>query len=204
MNLAFPTALITGAWIVFLFGFMVGISATVPIASPRPAGARPPQEVRREREPGRRSIRVARGDDHPALAQIAVPSGINHFVGATPEELSNLFGVGNLSALRHLLLMLQRGIAVDAWGLDRYLPHVDRLDLPIHFLAGTSNHLFHPEGTEMTMQWLRDAHGRATSSRNYSVSYLNGYGHLDAIIGRDASVDVFPDILEHLEAHALP
>jgi cholesterol oxidase len=122
---------------------------------------------------------------------------------ATHLEIARLFGVGNLTGLRHLNLILQRGVAVDAWGLDRYLPHVERLDLPIHFLAGTRNYIFHPEGTQRTMKWLREAHGADRASRNYSVTYLDDYGHLDAIIGRDAAVDVFPDIVKHLDVHAL-
>jgi len=122
---------------------------------------------------------------------------------ATHNEIPTMFGVGNLTGLRHLILMLQRGRAVDAWGLNRYLPHVERLDLPIHFLAGTQNYIFHPSGTERTLEWLHSAHGSVKSSHNYSVNYLEGYGHLDAIIGRDASIDVFPDIAEHLEQYSL-
>jgi cholesterol oxidase len=44
--------------------------------------------------------------------------------------------------------------------------------------------------------------GAWTGKSNYSVDYLDGYGHLDAIIGRNAARDVFPHILEQLEAHA--
>lgn len=122
---------------------------------------------------------------------------------ATHREISNLFGVGNLTGLRHLILMLQHGRCVAADGTDRYLPHVERLDLPIHFLSGTRNYIFHPEGTRRTLEWLHGAFGPERAARNFSVTYLEGYGHLDAIIGRRASVDVFPHILEHLDAHAL-
>jgi cholesterol oxidase len=123
---------------------------------------------------------------------------------ATHQEIANLFGVGNLDGLRHLVLILQRGLAVDASGLDRYLPHVARLDLPIHFLAGTRNHIFHPQGTERTLNWLRQAHGDDKSDRNYSVTYLDRYGHLDALIGRHVSTEVFPDIVHHLDRFASP
>jgi cholesterol oxidase len=122
---------------------------------------------------------------------------------ATHRQISTLFGVGNLTGLRHLILMLQRGRAVDADGGDRYLPHVERLDLPIHFLSGTRNYIFHPAGVERTLDWLRAAFGPEVAAQNFSVTYLDGYGHLDALIGRHAPVDVFPHILEHLDAHAL-
>jgi cholesterol oxidase len=121
---------------------------------------------------------------------------------ATHREIASLFGVGNLDGLRHLVLILQRGMAVDASGLDRYLPQVARLDLPIHFVAGTRNHIFHPQGTERTLNWLRQAHGEEKSDRNYSVTYLDDYGHLDALIGRDASTEVFPVIVDHLDRWA--
>jgi len=121
---------------------------------------------------------------------------------ATHRQIPNLFGVANLAGLRHLILILQRGRAVDAGGLDRYLPHVDRLDLPIHFLAGTRNYIFRPQGTERTLAWLTEAFGRERAARNFSVTYLDGYAHLDALIGRDAATDVFPGIVEFLEATA--
>ena len=119
---------------------------------------------------------------------------------ATHQRIAQLFGVANLTALRHLVLMLQRGRIVDSSGLDRYLPNVDRLNLPIHFLAGTRNYIFHPQGTEKTLAWLQDSFGREQAER-FTVNYIDGYGHLDAIIGRNSAVDVFPDIVRHLEAH---
>jgi cholesterol oxidase len=123
---------------------------------------------------------------------------------ATHQQIANLFGVGNLDGLRHLVLMLQRGVAVDASGLDRYLPHVGRLDLPIHFVAGVRNHIFHPHGTERTLDWLRQAHGADAAARNYSVTFLDDYGHLDALIGRDAATEVFPGIVDQLDRFAAP
>ena len=120
---------------------------------------------------------------------------------ATHREITRLFGVGNLTALRHLVLMLQRGRLVDADGLDRYLSNVGTLDVPIHFLAGTRNYIFHPEGTQRTLSWLQESLGKDLAARLFSATYLEGYGHLDAIIGRDAATDVFPVIVQHLDAH---
>jgi len=121
---------------------------------------------------------------------------------ATHDQIPDMFGVGNLTGLRHLGLMLQGEIAVDAYGLDRYLPHVDRLDLPIHFVAGIRNDIFHPQGTERTLNWLGQHFGSQKARQNYSVTYLEHYGHLDALIGRDAAVEVFPQLLERLNQHA--
>jgi len=130
--------------------------------------------------------------------------GLTHVHGqlddAAHRKIAELFGVANVRALRHLVLMLQEGRVVDSNGLDRYLPNVGRLGLPIHFLSGTRNYIFHPEGTERTMNWLRDAFGPIESER-FTVNYLEGYGHLDAIIGKNAAADVFPDIAAHLDSH---
>jgi hypothetical protein len=51
------------------------------------------------------------------------------------------------------------------------------------------------------MDWLTATHGRSFANRHFSATYLPGYGHLDALVGRDVETDVFPDILQHLDRH---
>ena len=71
----------------------------------------------------------------------------------THKALPEMFGVANIRCLEHLGLMMQKGRAVDAHGRDRYLQRPDLLrDVPIHFLAGERNYIFHPEGTEKTLR----------------------------------------------------
>jgi cholesterol oxidase len=116
----------------------------------------------------------------------------------THKALPDMIGAANIRCLEHLGLMMQKGRAVDAHGRDRYLQRPDLLrDVPIHFLAGEHNYIFHPEGTEKTLSWLRGHNG----PRNYTLQILPGYGHLDAIIGRDVAHDVFPDIIDHLDRY---
>ena len=53
---------------------------------------------------------------------------------------------------------------VDADGEERYLPHVDRLRLPIAFIHGAQNRLFLPEGSEATFKFLRRRTAPSTTS----------------------------------------
>ncbi|WP_322752327.1 hypothetical protein [Frankia sp. Cas3] len=117
---------------------------------------------------------------------------------ATHEALNDMFGVGNLTALRHLALMMRGSRAVDDRGQDVYTTSAEFLRLPIRFLQGTDNYIFLPDGSARTMHWLREANGPGL----YSRSLLPGYAHLDAIIGQDADRDVYPLILSHLEPTA--
>ena len=40
------------------------------------------------------------------------------------------------------------------------------------------------------------------TARGYTRRLIDGYGHIDCILGRNAVVDVFPHILAHLEPTA--
>jgi cholesterol oxidase len=115
----------------------------------------------------------------------------------THQALPDLFGVANIRALEHLGLMMQRGRAVDARGRDRYLENANRLaPIPILLLAGERNYIFHPEGASRTMRWLED-----NGAMHATLHSLPDYGHLDALIGRDAARDVFPVVLGHLDSY---
>jgi cholesterol oxidase len=115
---------------------------------------------------------------------------------ATHHSLHGAFGYGNTTTLGHLALMMRRRLAVDAQGCEVYTQHPERLALPLHFLAGARNYIFKPAGTQATLDWLRTHN----DPELYSCSWLAEYAHLDAIIGRDAAVDVFPSVLAHLDA----
>ena len=116
---------------------------------------------------------------------------------ATHAEISHLFGVGDLRALHHLALIVRRGGAVDHLGGDTYLPHADRLALPITFLVGDQNRIFYPESSARTLAWLQEANGPS----HYERVVLPGYAHLDALLGKRAATDVFPHILRALDRH---
>ncbi|MEO6982072.1 MAG: hypothetical protein ABI072_03025, partial [Edaphobacter sp.] len=64
------------------------------------------------------------------------------------------------------------------------------------FIHGAENQCFLPVSTEMTYNALRAANGDALYSRHV----IPGYGHIDCIFGTNAVNDVYPHMLEHLEA----
>jgi len=115
---------------------------------------------------------------------------------ATHDALHELFGVANIKAFEHLALMTRTGHLVNAAGIDVYLPHLKRLAIPIRFIHGAENACFLPESTKITQDLLSEKNCASL----YSRSVIPGYGHIDCIFGRDAARDVYPSILEHLEA----
>ena len=116
---------------------------------------------------------------------------------ATHDNLHELFGVASISNFEHLGKMTRAGKIVNAKGEDVYLPHVERMAIPIAFIHGAENELWLPDSTRHTYEWLCEANGKEL----YSRYLIPRYGHIDCIFGKNASHDVYPVILKHLEAH---
>ncbi len=117
---------------------------------------------------------------------------------ATHDTLHELFGVASVSAFEHLAAMVRAKQLVDAKGNDVYLSHPERLAIPLRIIHGAENACFDPAGTEKTFEWLRTHN----DPRLYSRVVIPNFGHIDCIFGQHAATEVFPYILEHLEAHA--
>lgn len=116
------------------------------------------------------------------------------------DNLHELFGVVSLEVMSHVSEMIRVGHCVTADGTEAYLPHLDRLALPLHFLHGSENAIYKPESTERTLDALVAANG----ADGYGRTVVEGYGHLDCIFGARAHEDVFPAILDALEVRADP
>jgi cholesterol oxidase len=115
---------------------------------------------------------------------------------ATHDNLHELFGVASISNFKHLGVMTRAGHIVNHKGEDVYLPHIDRMKIPIAFIHGEENETWLPESTRRTFDLLCETNGRDLYSR-YLIPH---YGHIDCIFGRNAHHDVYPLILKHLEA----
>jgi cholesterol oxidase len=115
---------------------------------------------------------------------------------ATHEALHEMFGIANIHAMDHLALMVRDGGLRSVDGQDIYLPHLERLAVPITFIHGAENACFLPESTAKTMKLLQQRNG----SSLYRRHVVPGYGHIDCMFGKRAALDVYPLILEHLEA----
>lgn len=116
---------------------------------------------------------------------------------ATHEAIHEMFGVANLSTLKHITASLNHGRILTADGEDVYLPHVDRLKIPLAFLHGEHNRLFLPEGSELTYRLLCDTNGPGLYVRHV----VPGYAHMDCFIGKNAARDVFPLVTAELDKH---
>jgi cholesterol oxidase len=115
---------------------------------------------------------------------------------ATHRGLNEMFGFGNIDSLRHLSLMMRRELAVTHTdGMD-YFEHPERIaGTRLLLLQGSQNYIFHPVGSLKTLRWLREKNPRG----DYQREVLQGYAHLDAIIGTSAAADVYPRITNFLE-----
>jgi cholesterol oxidase len=117
---------------------------------------------------------------------------------ATHEALHEMFGVANIKQFEHLGVLTRKGHLVSATGQEVYLDHLDRLAIPICFIHGGDNECFLPESTRITYDLLRAKNGKDLYTRHV----IPGYGHIDCIYGKDASRDVFPQMLAHLDTTA--
>jgi cholesterol oxidase len=115
---------------------------------------------------------------------------------ASHDALHELFGVASITSFEQLALLARKGHLVDAQGGEAYMPHLDRLAIPITIIHGAENVCFLPESTEMTVKLLSERNGADLYTRHL----IPDYGHIDCIFGKNASRDVYPYILKHLEA----
>ncbi|MCK5872796.1 MAG: hypothetical protein KAG26_08220, partial [Methylococcales bacterium] len=113
---------------------------------------------------------------------------------ATHDILHELFGVANIRCFEHLAHMIRVGHLVNYKGENVYLPHLDRLAIPMTFIHGAENSAFLPESTETTLRLLQETNGDL-----YQRYVIPDYGHIDCIFGKNAVRDVYPYILKHLE-----
>jgi cholesterol oxidase len=116
---------------------------------------------------------------------------------ATHEAIHEMFGTANLTTLNHITTVLNKGHMVTADGEEAYMPHLDRLKLPIAFIHGANNRLFTPEGSELTYNALREVNG----PEYYVRHVIEGYAHMDCFIGKNAARDVYPIVTAELEKH---
>lgn len=115
----------------------------------------------------------------------------------THGALHEMFGVANMESFVHLERLTNAGHLVGYDGSDRYMPHLNRLALPLCFIHGAQNECFLPESTALTVEALRRANGD-----RYERHVIDGYGHIDCIYGKNAARDVYPIVADYLERTA--
>lgn len=144
-------------------------------------------------------MRQGQQNDNPVSHRITFMYGqlyqIEQLDQRTFDNLHELFGVSNMQTFEHLALMVRRQQVMSHDGKDIYMPHLDRLALPICFIHGAENKTYLPASTQQTMDLLVARNGASFYSRHV----IPAYGHIDCIFGKKAADDVYPHILEHLE-----
>ncbi len=145
-------------------------------------------------------VNAGDGDNSPVSRRISFLYGqlyeLEQLNTATYNSLHEMFGVANINSFKHLAKIVRKGHLVSANGKNTYLPHIERLAIPISFIHGAKNHCWLPFSTDITHNLLRKVNGDDLYTRHL----IPNYGHIDCIFGKNASRDVYPLILQHLEA----
>ncbi|KAL0568713.1 hypothetical protein V5O48_013266, partial [Marasmius crinis-equi] len=119
---------------------------------------------------------------------------------ATHRQLENFVTGAHTDFITNLLLMGEKERVLDAQGKDTLLnnENLGRFEgLPIFLFSGGSNVVYDPETTSMCYDDLRKRF--PGQEELYRRSVIEGYGHLDNWMGKDACKDVYPVVRDHLE-----
>jgi cholesterol oxidase len=111
------------------------------------------------------------------------------------DAIHEMFGVTSLTVFEQLARMVRLGHAVKTDGTT-YLRDLERLAIPITYIHGEVNRCFLPASTQATFDLLSKTNG----GDRYRRIVVPGYGDIDCVIGKNAAHDVFPLILNHLQA----
>jgi choline dehydrogenase-like flavoprotein len=122
-----------------------------------------------------------------------------HLNEATHNALVDIFGPISSRLFEQLRDIMGLGYAVDQNGQNTYLPHADRLTMPIMLLSGSHNQILMPESTQRTLAWLRSSN--PAHAAIYSRHVFPTYAHMDLFVGKNADRDIFPFIEATLNAH---
>jgi pimeloyl-ACP methyl ester carboxylesterase len=121
---------------------------------------------------------------------------------ATHEWLTDEFAEVSLRFFAQIARCVNAGHLVSVEGYPQlpadFVAQPPQTDARFAFVAGDRNRCFLPESQERTFEYF-DRHRKDY----HSLHVLAGYGHLDVFMGKNASRDVFPIILDELEKPAV-
>lgn len=120
----------------------------------------------------------------------------------THDALREMFGQVQVKPFEQLSLILKNGHAVDCRGHNTYLrpENAKHMILPLTFIHGMRNQIFYPETSALTLEWLRRENPQADAAGLYKRHVFPDYAHMDLFIGKKASDEIFPFLLEELKA----
>lgn len=118
----------------------------------------------------------------------------NNLDPRTHERLGDLFGATSVHYLRHIRKLVDRGFLRSYQKKKADYEAMGRLNMPILFLTGKSNHVFLDSNCR-AYEYLAQHDGHARNR----LFVVPGYGHQDVFMGKKADQDVFPHILSFLQ-----
>ncbi|HEX6358669.1 alpha/beta hydrolase [Actinophytocola sp.] len=137
------------------------------------------------------------GTGSPALYEHANLAPETH----THERLADLHAAVDVAYYQHIGKMVRVGKAVKYDPADPahralpddYLVDVESVETPVLYLAGDRNNVFADSNVVCHRLLNERVPGR------HELEVLDGYGHVDPIIGKNAHMDVFPRIVDFLK-----
>eukprot|EP00794_Sanderia_malayensis_P000205 gene205-819_t len=132
---------------------------------------------------------------------------------ATHEILHEVFGPASMEILLHTSLVTRKRRLVSSKGKDIYLPgftkknrmkdeafrkKMDLLNVPIMFFYGEENQCWEPDGLLQMYNIVKEAN----PNQDYVLYGVEDYGHLDGFMGKQAHIDVFPNLVRWLDKYA--
>ena len=119
---------------------------------------------------------------------------------ATHARMPILFGHANMDLFNHARKCIEYERLVDVDGRNIYVTQQNilrHLHMPIGLLHGVNNKLFSVSSSTRTAETLEGIFG--ATAGGVALMQIEGYGHLDPIIGQDAARDVYVHITRFLQ-----
>lgn len=121
---------------------------------------------------------------------------------ATHDWLKGEFGHAPIKLFKQIRRCIGKGRLVAMGGYPRdVLPrefaledHPPETTATFHFVTGAENRCFRPAAMKATAEYFN----RFSRTKQHSFYEFPGYGHMDVFIGRNASEDVFPYLIDKL------
>jgi hypothetical protein len=144
---------------------------------------------------------------------------LDNVADATWAHLDAINGWVKVRSLAQTIHYARQGLLTDAAGRNRALRQElfqQRFDFPVLLLHGQRNRVFDWRGSRDALQLLARMRGADPgqppqdlgdalhfgSGHSTQLLVARRYGHQDCIVGKDASVDLFPRLLAFLDAQA--
>jgi cholesterol oxidase len=133
------------------------------------------------------------------------PALYNHenLLDVTHRRGGDLYGGTSMHYYRHVLKMVRAGNTAVKYDVkepryealpDNYFDFAREIETPVLFMTGKENHVFTDSNIECHRRLQELAPGR------HELQVFPGYGHQDVFMGKNNHLDIFPRLLQFLQA----